>query len=173
MYVQQVSDEFDEIVSIEPFYSESSRYDITVEETHNFYVNGILVHNCQNCFNEMFELSNSVENGLDWYIEEKLDGCLTGSTLISTDQGRFPIEDIVKNPKNYKVKSYDVNEEKIVFDTIVNVMKKPNDGKQWFRLTLEDGKEIEITGNHKVYLPELKCWRKVENLCEGDVFLIE
>jgi len=74
MYVPQVSDEFDEIVSIEPFYSESPRYDITVEETHNFYANGILVHNCQNCYSEMAFLDNHQHGGIDWIIEEKLDG---------------------------------------------------------------------------------------------------
>lgn len=124
---------------------------------------------CQNIFADLKESHYSGP----WVIEEKMDGCLRDSVMISTNKGNVSIAEIVADPKNYKVKSYDVDEEKIVFDSIVNVMKKPNDGKQWFRLTLEDDREIEITGNHKVYLPELKCWRKVENLCEGDVFLIE
>jgi len=43
----------DEIVSIEEVENTSLRYDITVEDNHNFFANGILVHNCQNIFGEI------------------------------------------------------------------------------------------------------------------------
>ena len=49
-----MSYELDEIVSIEEVYNTSSRYDITVEHNHNFYANGILVHNCENLVVEVF-----------------------------------------------------------------------------------------------------------------------
>ena len=72
MYNQQLSNQFDEIISIEPFYSGSNCYDITVENTHNFYANGLLVHNCQNLiFDENF-----IQATNEKYFEctEKLDG---------------------------------------------------------------------------------------------------
>lgn len=56
---------FDEIVSIEPYDTQSCRYDITVENNHNFFANGILVHNCQN-------LRGWPD--VNYLIEEKLDG---------------------------------------------------------------------------------------------------
>lgn len=40
--------ETDRIESIEQINLSSRRYDITVEENHNFFANDILVHNCQN-----------------------------------------------------------------------------------------------------------------------------
>lgn len=43
----------DEIVSITAITNESLRYDITVEDNHNFFADGILVHNCQNIFKEI------------------------------------------------------------------------------------------------------------------------
>lgn len=61
---------YDEIVSIEYVECESKRYDITVEDTHNFYANNILVHNCQNCFNDVQPYFESDT----WELTEKLEG---------------------------------------------------------------------------------------------------
>lgn len=58
----------DEIVGIEPYYNESYRYDITVENEHNFYADGILVHNCQNCWDSVKALNT------EWELTEKLNG---------------------------------------------------------------------------------------------------
>lgn len=41
---------YDEVEFIEKIDIISNRYDITVEDNHNFFANDILVHNCQNCF---------------------------------------------------------------------------------------------------------------------------
>lgn len=128
---------------------------------------------CQNCYSEMAYLDNYEHGGIDWNVEEKLDGCLTDAAMISTNKGYVSISEIVDNHQNYKVKTYNVDDETIEFSDIVNVMKTPNDGKQWYRLTLEDERVIDITGNHKVYLPKLRCWRRVDELEENDIFLIE
>jgi RNA ligase (TIGR02306 family) len=45
--------EFDEILSIEEVEIDSLRYDITVENNHNFFANGVLVHNCQNLLDQI------------------------------------------------------------------------------------------------------------------------
>lgn len=128
---------------------------------------------CQNCYDDMAFLDNHQHGGIDWIMEEKMDGCLTDAAMISTNKGYVSISEIVDNHQNYKVKTYNVNDETIEFSDIVNVMKNPNDGKQWYRLTLEDERVIDITGNHKVYLPKLRCWRRVDELEENDIFLIE
>ena len=44
----------DEIVSIEEISNTSLRYDITVDGNHNFYADGILVHNCENAIKDIF-----------------------------------------------------------------------------------------------------------------------
>lgn len=60
----------DEVISITQIECDSKRYDITVEDNHNFFANDILVHNCQNLANEWDELKK-----LDpWFITEKVDG---------------------------------------------------------------------------------------------------
>lgn len=59
----------DEIVSIEKIECTSKRYDIEVEDNHNFFANDILVHNCQNLSNEWEDIQNE-----DWFVTEKVDG---------------------------------------------------------------------------------------------------
>ena len=48
-------------------------YDIEVADNHNFIADGVINHNCQNCFNQMKSLN------LKWMITEKIDG--TSSTF--------------------------------------------------------------------------------------------
>lgn len=57
------------ITSIKKINHSSSRYDIGVDNVHNFYANGILVHNCQNLTKEYEELKQHF-----YYVTEKLDG---------------------------------------------------------------------------------------------------
>jgi len=67
----------DEVESVEDYSCDSLRYDITVEDNHNFFANGILVHNCQNLSTEFSEWVGDVndrESQLSWEVTEKLDG---------------------------------------------------------------------------------------------------
>jgi hypothetical protein len=41
----------------------------------------------------------------------------------------------------------------------------------WYELEMEDGTILKLTGNHRVWLPELNCYRRVDDLCEGDDIL--
>jgi RNA ligase (TIGR02306 family) len=59
---------YDEIVSIESIEIDSKRYDVTVENNHNFYANDILVHNCQNLtskFNDYLDTEVQITIKLD------------------------------------------------------------------------------------------------------------
>lgn len=58
------SPEFFEITNIEEVkYTEEYVYDIEVEDNHNFYAEGVLVHNCQDLNRAQFELIKKVCNG--------------------------------------------------------------------------------------------------------------
>lgn len=61
----------DEIVYIEEIENDSLRYDITVEGNHNFFADDILVHNCQNIWDEIAE---HIEKGTEFEVTMKLDG---------------------------------------------------------------------------------------------------
>lgn len=55
---------------------QSKRYDLTIEENHNFYANNILVHNCQNM---PWVLEREKDTNV--YITEKLDGSSSSYSL--------------------------------------------------------------------------------------------
>lgn len=63
--------EIDEVVSVERIECDSLRYDITVEDNHNFFANGMLVHNCQNLKRKIQE---SFDRGDKFEVTVKLDG---------------------------------------------------------------------------------------------------
>lgn len=110
---------------------------------------------------------------IPFYITEKLDGCLDKHTLIETEDGKKTIREICKNRYTGKVKSYDVNNGEIVWRNILSHSVKEPDGHQWFELTLEDDTIIKITGNHEVWLPNLNCWRRVDQLNGDEEFLLK
>ena len=78
-----------------------------------------------------------------------VDECLVGETLILTDNGERKIKDIQVGDKVY---SYNLNKKKFEIDDVVGVfenLQKSNDEKM-YKLTFDNDKNIEITGNHKI-----------------------
>lgn len=113
-------------------------------------------------------------------IDVKLDGCLSSEWEIEFEDGRkLKIKEVVENKIEGKVKSKNIVTGKIVYNDItgwakngIDVTEKHN--SEWFILTLENNIELPpLTGNHLVWLPKLKCWRRVDLLKEGDILLSE
>lgn len=96
----------------------------------------------------------------------KLDGCLDYDTILETDKGPLKIGYIVDNKIECKVKAKDLDTNNIIYTKIKNYFINTNDYK-WYKITFSNGKTLIATGNHKIYLPELNCWREVQNL-KGD-----
>jgi len=114
----------------------------------------------------------------DWYASRKLDGCVSGDTLITVENGdRLPIKDIVESKLPIKVRTYNIETGKIEYDRILNYMKNMDDinenTHQWYEIELEDGRKIKITGNHNVFIPEIECYRRVDELTGDEEFLID
>lgn len=106
------------------------------------------------------------------YVQPKLDGCLDYYTIVHTDKGNLYIGDIVEKEINCDVLSYNEKTKKTEFKKVLGRYKNINsDQVKWFELETEDGVKIKITGNHRVYLPKLKCWRRVDQLSTDDYLL--
>lgn len=106
-------------------------------------------------------------------VTEKLEGCVDETTLIDTlEYGKLSIKQIIDNCINCHIKSYDFDTDSVVYNKLINTSIKENINN-WFELQLDNGKNIKITDNHYVWLPELKCWRQVKDLKEGDSVLID
>lgn len=150
------------LISVEEIQNNSKKYDIETE-CHNYYANGILVHNCSIALNyENGKFSTGVTRG---------DGCLSEETIIETDKGNLTIKEIVDHKIQCKVKGYNKETKEIIWTPIINWYINKNKEK-WYELKLENGKSICLTGNHKVFCKNLNDYKMVKDLTENDDILI-
>ena len=102
----------------------------------------------------------------------KYDGCLSSTWTIELEDGNIvTIGEFVDKNMTGKVKSYNLSTRKTEWKEIVARIKNsmPERQYEWFELTLENGTILPpLTGNHRVWLPELKCWRRVDELQLND-----
>jgi RNA ligase (TIGR02306 family) len=103
----------------------------------------------------------------------KLDGCLDASTLIETERGLMSIKQIVDSGCiGLKVLTLDVDTREIEYQPILIVFANENTSqKEWYEVELEDGTILNLTGNHKIFLPELNCYRETKDLSINDIVL--
>ncbi len=103
------------------------------------------------------------------YVQPKLDGCLDEKTMVKTKEyGEKTIKEIVDNKLKVKVKSFNIQKNRVEYKEVLNWSKNLEDIKEksndWYEIELEDGSILKLTGNHRVYLPELKCYRETREL---------
>jgi hypothetical protein len=114
-----------------------------------------------------------------WYASRKLDGCVSGDTLVAIeDKGVLPIREVVENKIQGKVKSYNHKTKKIEYCEIEGWSKNgnlqdPENDSLWYEIETENGQKIKVTGNHLIYLPKLNVYRRADELVEGDTVLQE
>jgi hypothetical protein len=113
---------------------------------------------------EMKEFLHTVENLANMTVTEKLDGCFSGETLLETLDGIVTIQEIVELQKDTYIKAFDHESNEVVYTKILNYSKEENKDKQWYLVEFENGESFKLTGNHKIWLPELKCYRRVDEL---------
>lgn len=94
-----------------------------------------------------------------------IDECLDGNTNILTPTGNIKIKDIHIGDSLY---SFNEITNELVLDTVIDKFENMiiSNNSEMFRITMIDGTEIEITGNHKVLTN--RGWIKVENLTTDD-----
>lgn len=114
---------------------------------------------------------DKVLESLDSFIEQevvvtvKMDGeCLDENTKIVTSDGVKTIKDLCESNYRGLVKSFDVENNKEVWDECVQtIINEPTEQDEWYEITLMNETTITVTGNHLVWLPDLFCWRKVKD----------
>jgi hypothetical protein len=110
-------------------------------------------------------------------LEPKLDGCLSADWVVEFEDGsKVTIKEVVDNKLVGKVRSYNSVNGTVEFNEIIGWAKDGIDDLvkdyEWFEITLENGKTLPpLTGNHLVYLPKIKCYRRVDLLTDNDVLL--
>lgn len=106
------------------------------------------------------------------YITEKLEGCLDGSVLIETKDGFKTIKEIVETKYSGKVKSYNVERGKLEWCKVIGHSVKENINN-WYEIETNSNINLPITGNHGIWIPELNCYRRVDELEGKESFLIK
>lgn len=106
------------------------------------------------------------------HLSYKEHGCVSSDTIINTLQGDYTIKEIVNNKLEVDVKAFDINTGEIVYVPIDDYFLLENDG-DWYEIELEDGCKLNITSHNPVWLPELSCYRKTEELMVGDLLLVD
>lgn len=112
-------------------------------------------------------------------LEIKLDGCLSEDWNIEFEDGtKVTIKEVVDSQLKGKVKSFNTVTGKIEFNEITGWAADGIDEAvteyEWFIITLENGVKLPpLTGNHLVYLPKLKCYRRADLLKADDIILMD
>jgi len=122
-------------------------------------------NNIQVVFNKLKDL-NKV-----YYKSEKIEGCLHYENTLWTSEGIKTIKEICDNRLCLNVLSYNELENFIEEKPITNWFIHENDRRDWYEVELEDGTKLKMTNNHRVFLPELNCWRRVDQLNRNDFLL--
>lgn len=113
------------------------------------------------------------QKGQHIVITEKLHGCVKWDTIVETlEKGPMTIKAIVDGKLDVKIKALDTETNEIVYVPIDDYYTIQDEG-DWYEIELENGKTITITGNNPVWLPELNCYRNVEDLKGDEILLID
>ena len=107
----------------------------------------------------------------DAFVENKLDGCCSEETLILSQNGPITIRELCEKKEKVKILAFDTNLMEFVFTEIIAFSVK-NNNNDWFEIELENGNTIKLTSEHYVWLADLKCYRMVKDLKEGDYILL-
>ena len=96
--------------------------------------------------------------------------CISEDTFILTEDGEYTIRYICENKYSGKILSYNPITNLNEWNDILNhsIMNNSND---WYEIELDDGSKMKATGNHKVWLPNLLCYRELRELTTEDFLL--
>lgn len=127
-------------------------------------------------FDRFFNVGEGGCHELDWSrtkVYEKYDGCLHRETLVETTKGPKTIKEVCEKPEEFKVYGFDHNSGgKVEIPVEAVSIKDPKPETQWYKITLENGRELTLTGNHKVWDEITQSYIRVDQL-SGDEELRE
>lgn len=110
------------------------------------------------------------------YVQPKLDGCLSGDTIVELENnGAQLLKDVVKNKIQDKIKCYDIKTNKVTYNNILEYGEDIllHEDVKWFLITLENGTTIKATSNHPFFLKNKKAYRRCDELQVGDFLFID
>lgn len=98
--------------------------------------------------------------------------CVSGDTLLETDEGILTIKEVVGQKLKVKVKCFNHDSNQIEFKEVTNWSVMTRKKNAWLKITTESGKEILVTKNHRIWVEDLQCYRLAEDLFVGNYVTI-
>jgi len=117
------------------------------------------------------DLKDIITKALEGNLELTREKCIAGDSLIHTENnGKLPISTFVDENIDDKVLAYNSNTNS---NEYMQVMDKFNNdySDEWLRIELEDGKYIEVTPNHRMFVEGIG-YIRADELVEGMDFKI-
>jgi RNA ligase (TIGR02306 family) len=99
--------------------------------------------------------------------------CLSGDTLILTENGHLTIKYIVDNSLKINVCSYNHDEKMIEFKLITAHSVISRRKNEWLKIKTRSGNEIVVTKNHKIWCEDILSYRQAKDICVGQKFIIK
>lgn len=108
-------------------------------------------------------------------VQDKMDGCVDGDTLIKV---KYKNEIIIEKISNvidskkfneFEIMSYNLDNGTVEFSKIINVLKTTSD-KKWIKLKFDTGFELTCTEDHRILT--IEGWVEAKDL-ESDHILIQ
>ena len=119
-------------------------------------------------FDRFFNLGEGHCHNLDWdnvRVYEKYDGCLHGDTMIQTTKGEKAIREICEDPEGILV--YGLNHftgKRVEVPVEAVSVKNSGPDTQCYKITLENGKTLTLTGNHEIWDNNTESYVRVDEL---------
>lgn len=106
-------------------------------------------------------------------VTKKMDGenCVRGDVLIDTVEGQMTIAEIVDGKKQVDVLSYNEASGEIEPQPI-EAWNVASETDEWYEIETTDGRTVQLTGEHRVFMPVLGVYRQVRDLQDGDEVLV-
>lgn len=120
------------------------------------------------------EIAGQVRGNFPIFIKRTdQERCCDGSTIIETEDGPKTIKTICEMKYAGKVKSFNHNTGIIEYKNITNWSIMSRKRHTWLKIITKSGKEITVTGNHMIWVDELQCYRRADELVIGNKFIIK
>lgn len=95
--------------------------------------------------------------------------CISEGTPILTDKGPIKIEEL---KSSFRVLTYNEETRELTFEKVLKISSLPPVVEDWYKITLDNGESLLVTDNHRLFLPNLNCYRLARDLNLSDVLLL-
>lgn len=121
---------------------------------------------------------NVLKENEEVVITEKIHGCVSGDTQLETlEVGVISIYDVITRFRDGIIThvlshNHQVNESG--FNLVSNISEiETLPDTEWYDIELEDGRILQVTGDHFVFIPELNAYRQVKDLKGDEKLLVD